>query len=65
MRRVLSEQASQRLHLVPNQRIFQFYFAGDDSHYVGNDSRLELARALDCRNELAIDEVGGSFEQFN
>ena len=65
MRRVVSEQPRKRFHLASNQRIFQGYFARDDSHHVGNHSRLELARAFDRRYEFAIDKVGGCFEQFN
>ena len=62
---VVPEQPRKRPNLAPNERIFHFYFARDDSHHVGNDSRLELARAFDCRYEFAIDKVGGRFKQFN
>ncbi len=65
MWRVVPEQPRKRPHLAPNQRIFHFYFPRDDSQHVGNHSRLELARAFDCRYEFAIDKVGGRFEQFN
>jgi hypothetical protein len=65
MRLIVAEQMRQGFHLIPDQRIFQFYFARYDAHHIGDYSGLELARALNRRHEFALDEVGSRFEQFN
>jgi hypothetical protein len=65
MRRVVAEQTRQCFYLAPNKGIFQFYFARHDTHHIGDYSGLELARALDCGHDFALDKVGGRFEQFN
>ena len=65
MRRIVAEQTRQRFHLAADQLIFQFYFARYDRITLATTRAWNWARALHRRHELALDEVGGRFEQFN